>query len=151
MHVERVQFDEVFDVAASRGCFSFRNAGRTEYGIRLEDGTIPRNGATFAIAFAEPGNWTTVLGWRDLAMPSVTLSYPVPTFLLTQSFEIMLYGPFLVAGALVVGSPGLALAVAALIFGIAFFRSARRMRCNRAVKRALRTVAVENGSAQRAA
>jgi hypothetical protein len=67
MHVENIRFDEVFDAAESSGCFSFRSDSRTVYGVRLHNRVIPRSGSTFAVAFAEPGNWNTVLGWRELS------------------------------------------------------------------------------------
>lgn len=76
MHVEKVRFDEVFDIVAHRGSFSFRSGNRTHYAARLRHHVIPRPGSTFAIAFAEPGKWNTVLGWRELASPDVTLAHP---------------------------------------------------------------------------
>lgn len=141
MHVEQVQFDEVVDAAASRGDFSFRSAGRAWYGIHFPGKPIPRDGATFAVAFAERGNWASVLGWRNLARPAVTLTHPTASFLLSLSFELILYGPFFVIGALVFGGSTVAATVAALIAGISLWRTARVMRRNRAVERALLGVA----------
>lgn len=140
MHVEQVQFDEVFDVAGSRGDFSFRSAGRTWYGMNILGGTVPRPGSTFAIAFAEPGNWATVLGWRNLALPGVMLAESTASFLCSQVFQIVLYGPFLVVGALVFGGEVLAATVGAVIAGIAGYRTFRLMRRNRAVTHALLAV-----------
>jgi hypothetical protein len=67
MHVQNIRFDEVFDAAESSGFFSYRSDGRTVYGVRLHNRVIPRSGSTFAVAFAEPGNWNTLLGWRELS------------------------------------------------------------------------------------
>lgn len=140
MHVEQVQFDEVFDVAGSRGDFSFRSAGRAWYGMNILGGTVPRSGSTFAIAFAEPGNWASVLGWRNLALPGVTLAESTASFLWSQAFQIILYGPFFTVGALVFGGEILAASVGAVIAGIAGYRTFRLMRRNRAVTRALLAV-----------
>lgn len=144
MHVEQVQFDEVVDAAASRGDFPFRNAGRAWYGIHFPGKAIPRNGSTFVVAFAEPGNWASVLGWRNLALPAVTLANPTTSFLLSLAFELILYGPFFVVGALVYGGTVAAVVVGAIIAAISIWRVARVMRRNRAVARALLGVETHN-------
>lgn len=140
MHVERIQFDEVFDVAACRDDFSFRSAGRVWYGIHFPGKPLPRDGSVYAIAFAERGNWGSVLGWRDLAQPSVTLANSTGSFLLAQSFGMILYAPFCIVGGLVFGGPEVAGAIAAVIGGIALWRTIRVVRRNRAVERALLAV-----------
>ena len=73
MHIERITFDRVFDAVDSIGDFSFDSAGRRVFAARLGPGAVPRQGATYAIAFSRPGDWASVLGWRDLATPTVLL------------------------------------------------------------------------------
>ncbi|WP_312519551.1 hypothetical protein [Massilia sp.] len=73
MHIERITFDRVFDAVESIGDFSFDSAGRRVFAARFGPGAVPRQGATYAIAFSRPGDWGTVLGWRDLATPTVLL------------------------------------------------------------------------------
>ena len=73
MHIERITFDRVFDAVESIGDFSFDSAGRRVFAARFGPGVVPRQGATYAIAFSRPGDWGTVLGWRDLATPTVLL------------------------------------------------------------------------------
>lgn len=143
MHVETVRFDEVFDVAAAHGNFSFRSRGRTEYGVRLRNHVIPHAGATFAIAFAEPGEWSTVLGWRDLAAPDVMLTHPAWALWLSSLSDIVMFGLFFIAGGLLLAGPAGALAVALAIACIALFQIFRLMRRNRAVKRALLDAGVD--------
>lgn len=73
MHIRQVSFDRVFDVQERTGDFSFEDGGRPVYGVRAFGHGIPREGATYAVAFLEPGNWETVVGWRDLATSRVDL------------------------------------------------------------------------------
>lgn len=61
MHVERVRFDRVFDVQERLKEFSFEDRGRPVYGVRALGLGIPREGATYAVAFLESGNWETVV------------------------------------------------------------------------------------------
>lgn len=134
MHVEKVHFDEVFDVAP-RGDFSFRSQGRTRYGVRLQSGVIPVNGSTFAVAFDQPGQWTTVLGWRDLPTGDVRLARPDWTLWFDALSDLFVPGALFVFGALLLGGAGVALAVA---MAAAFLYPAiRQMHQNRAVRRAL--------------
>lgn len=134
MHIETVQFDDVFDVAPHGGHFSFRSRGKTQYGVKLENGVIPRKGATFAVAFDRPGQWSTVLGWRDLASGDVRLAHPGWTLWLGSLSDLLTFGIFFVVGGLLLGGIGVALAVAAAFL----YPATRQMRRNRAVKRALR-------------
>ncbi|WP_306397425.1 hypothetical protein [Telluria beijingensis] len=73
MHVERVRFDRVFDVRERLEEFSFEDGGRPVYGVRALGLGIPREGAIYAVVFLEPGNWETVVGWRDLTTARVEL------------------------------------------------------------------------------
>nr|AGU11842.1 hypothetical protein [uncultured organism] len=133
MHIEKVRFDEVFDVAARAGNFSFRSQGRPRFGAKLKNHFIPAVGSTFAIAFAQPGDWASVLGWRDLASDDVVLARPTWAVWLLALGDATLHGaPLLVAG-LVFGGLAGGLAAAAAFAGVALYRTRR----NRAVKRAL--------------
>jgi hypothetical protein len=137
MHIEKFRFDSIFDVVAHRGDFSFSSQGRTEYGVRLQNGLIPREGSTFAIAYAEPGNWNTVLGWRDLAAAEVTLKCPMWLFWLDKLSDIALGGMFFTVGGLLFGGPKGAAAAALVIVLVLFVQGYRAMRLNRAVRQAL--------------
>lgn len=137
MHIEKVRFDEVFDVAAHRGDFSFRSRGHTQYGVNLKNDVIPREGSTFAIAFAEPGDWTTVLGWRDLESADVMLTRPTWSLWLFNLSDIILYGLILIVGGLLLAGVGGGIAVTVVIAAVAFYGIVRGMRLNHSVKEAL--------------
>ena len=137
MHIERIRFDEIFDVAVGRGDFSFRSNGRTEYGVNLQGEVIPRAGATFALAFARPGDWSTVLGWRDLESLTVTLKHPVWSSLVAGMSDVILLGPLFVAGALLLAGPGTAVAVSLVAAGVACYKTFRVVQLNRSVRNAL--------------
>lgn len=139
MHLEQIRFDQVFDVAACRGDFGFRSASQVRYGVQLQGGALPRAGESLVLAFAEAGNWGTVLGWRKLDDCAVTLAHPTWPFVAAQALDILLYAPFFVGGGLLFGGPWAAAAAAAAIAGIACYRITRHWRRNRAVNRALRS------------
>ncbi|MDY0977462.1 hypothetical protein SOM61_21085 [Massilia sp. CFBP9012] len=73
MHIKQVRFDRIFDVQERTGDFSFEDGGWPVYGVNANGLTIPREGATYAVAFAEAGNWEKVIGWRDLAVSNVEI------------------------------------------------------------------------------
>ncbi|VXC03552.1 hypothetical protein [Massilia sp. 9I] len=140
MHIERIRFDEVFDVQAARGDFSFRSRGRPHYGVNLGNRVIPGAGTTYAVAFDKPGDWSTVLACRDLASSIVTLRQPAWPALLAQTGDFLIFGPLFIVGGLLLGGAWPGLVVAALLLlamGYAFWRAVRE---NRAVTRALRAV-----------
>ena len=101
--------------------------------VRLRSGIIPGNGSTFAVAFDQPGQWSTVLGWRDLASGDVRLAHPNWTLWLGTLSDLLAVGVFLIVGGLLLGGVGVALAVAAALLHPAI----RQMRRNRAVRQAL--------------
>lgn len=72
MHIERIRIDRVFD-AQARGAFSFCSGGSVTYGVELPGKIVPRSGAVLVVAFARPGDWSSVLGWRDAAGGKVVL------------------------------------------------------------------------------
>jgi hypothetical protein len=115
MHIEMIRFDAVFDVVERSGTFSFKSGGRTEYGVRLQNHAIPRQGATYAVAFAKRGNWQSVMGWRDLAASDVVLAPSTMStgFGFYVLSDLIIYGWLFFAGALLVAG-GLALALIAL-------------------------------------
>ena len=138
MQIERIHFEDVFDVAG--GDFSFRSEGRTHYGVSLGHGTIPQAGATYAVAFGRPGDWNSVLGWRDLGSPAVTLAHSTTGLLLSTVYDIYLYGLFFFAGGFLFGGIRLALVFAALFIAGLGYVSYRNVQTLRRAKRALRSV-----------
>lgn len=140
MHIEQVHFDEIFDAQSRGGDFSFKSTGRTEYGVRLGNGVVPREGTTYAVAFAEPGDWSTVLGWRDLACTAVTLRQSAWSCLCSELSMIFILGPAVIGGGLLFGGPGAALAVSALIGVLTFILIRKVVGRNRQVGDALRAV-----------
>jgi hypothetical protein len=141
MHIEKVKFDNVFDVAASRGDFSFRSGGRTVYGAKLQHHDIPPEGSIYAIAFAEPDDWTTVLGWRDLASQKVTLKRPLWWFWIDKLSDIAIYGMFFIGGGLLFAGVRGALAAALAMLLVLLWQGCSAMRLNRTVKHGLLTTA----------
>lgn len=139
MHIETIRFDDVFDAAAHGGHFSFRSSGKTHYGVKLQNNLIPRAGATYTIAFAQPGHWDTVLGWRDLASSEVELAQPTWALWLRVVGDFYLVGLALMALGLVPGGGALALAIAAVLL----YPACYQMRRNRAVRRALQAGPVD--------
>jgi len=137
MHIERIDFDEVFDVQRGRGDFSFRSRGRAHYGVNLQNRTIPRAGSSHAVAFDKPGDWQSVIGSRDLASNEVVLARPSWVALLFQAADFFLFGlPFVVVGLVLGGSwPGLVLAGLLLLAVVGLV--VHGVRSNRVVTRAL--------------
>lgn len=141
MQVERIRFEEVFDAPSRRGSFSFRSGGKSNYGVRLPGQPVPRAGAVFAVAFGKPGDWSTVLGTRDLATQRVTLSMPAWAIMLHQFDLLSCLAVPLLVGSLLFGGPLAALAMlAALAAGVVAF-SRRETRQNRRVRAALLAMA----------
>ncbi|OON63314.1 hypothetical protein B0920_07945 [Massilia sp. KIM] len=137
MQIERVHFEEVFDVDTFGGNFSFRGRQRSHYGVRLRKGLIPRQGSTYAIAFGRAGDWSTVLGWRELGTPGVMLRYPTWSACFEAFDDIYMIGIAFIVAALLFGGPVLALAVLALVTGAAVLHILRTARLNRQVAAAL--------------
>lgn len=144
MHIERIHFEEVFDVASGRGDFSFRSGGRTEYGVNPRRGTIPRAGAAYAVAFGRAGDWSSVLGWRDLASQEVMLNNSTVGLLLARLYNIYWYGLFFFAGGFLLGGIRMALAFAALFIAGLLYVTARDVRSLRHARRAL--LAADHGT-----
>lgn len=137
MQIERVHFEDVFDVDTFRGNFSFRARQRTHYGVRLHSRLVPRKGSVYAIAFGRAGDWSTVLGWREIGTPGIGLRYPT-WFACVEAFDdVYMIGIAFIAAALLFGGPAAALAVLALVVAAATLHLVRTARLNRQVRAAL--------------
>jgi len=138
MHVERVRFDRLFDVRERLREFSFEEGGWPVYGVSALGLGIPREGATYAVAFHKHGNWETVVGWRDLATSKIALrrnnlaavTQPLPFV------APLLPGVFAAANA--PGGSKVFLSVAAVILLAAVVHVARAVARNRRAATALR-------------
>ncbi|MCC2958580.1 hypothetical protein LK542_23500 [Massilia sp. IC2-477] len=139
MYIERIYFDEVFDVQAARGDFSFRSQGHPQYGVNLGNRVVPRAGSTYAVAFGKPGDWSIVLGSRDLAS-SVVFRQLTWSALLIQVLDFFLFGPLFVIGSLLLGGSWLAAVATALFLMALAYVVLRAVRDDRAVTRALLAV-----------
>lgn len=106
MHIERIRFERVFDIQPGLGMFSFASAGAVTYSVHLPGRTIPREGATWTVAFGQPGDWSTLLGWRDLAAQRTTLAYRLHHVLSDIDLVYWLGLPLLVFSTLVGGGMG---------------------------------------------
>ncbi|MFC3458487.1 hypothetical protein [Massilia haematophila] len=141
MHIQRIDFDEVFDADPGRGDFSFRNRAGVRYGVRLRRGVVPPSGASWLIAFARPDDWSSVLGW---AAPgeAVTLREGTLLALFSGAATLAWFTPFLVFGTGYFFGMGAALAVLLALGCWAGLAGGRIVARDRAVRRALaRTVA----------
>jgi hypothetical protein len=139
VHLQRIHFDSVFDVQPGHGLFSFTSAGKTSYGVRLPGRVIPPEGATWAVAFGQADDWSTLLGWRDLATQRTTLNYK----LLYWLFEVdqLLWWVAIPALVCCLYFGGLWVAMALVVAGTAgaAWRLRHVVRRNRQVRAALRT------------
>jgi len=115
MHIEQVRFDRIFDVQQRTGDFSFESGGWPVYGVNAVGGKIPREASTYAVAFAERGNWETLIGWRDLATQEVQLKRTVWANLGPHLPWIYLLVSGLLAGAMNGGGWKAALPLAAML------------------------------------
>lgn len=137
MHIERIRFERVFDIQPGLGMFSFASAGAVTYSVHLPGRTIPREGATWAVAFGQPGDWSTLLGWRDLAAQRTTLAYRLHHVLSDIDLVYWLGLPLLVFSTLV-GGPWAVLAVGLAAAACGAWWLGHVVRRNRRVRAALR-------------
>ncbi|MEW6023416.1 MAG: hypothetical protein AB1807_14900 [Pseudomonadota bacterium] len=137
MHIERIDFDEVFDVQQGPGDFSFKSGGQTHYAVNLWRGLIPQAGSSYLVAFAEPGDWSTILGWLDLQTGTRRLKDNTWLAVLSDMTAIAWLAPFLLGGALLFIGPGTALAVLLALCGYACLRLYQITGRGREVMRAL--------------
>jgi hypothetical protein len=135
MHVETIHFDAVFDVVERSGNFSFKSGGLTEYGVRLRNRAIPRQGAAYAVAFAERGNWQSVMAWRDLASGDVVFAQSTMSLQFYMLSDLIMYGWLFITGAVLMAG-GVAAALVTLAAPVAW-RIYYLMRRNRELKDAL--------------
>jgi hypothetical protein len=108
MHIERVHFDDIFDVQAQ--CFSFRSAGQVRYGVHLRRGAIPPVGATYVFALSSREEWSNPIGWMDVDTGNVMHEQSTWLEVLSGLGSFLWFAPFFLGGALLLGGPGLALA-----------------------------------------
>lgn len=139
MHIERIDFDHVFDIQPGPGDFSFTSRGQTHYAVNLQRGLIPQAGSSCLVAFAQPGDWSTVLGWLDLQTGTPRLKDNSWLAVLSDMTAIAWLAPFLLGGALLFIGPGAALAVLLALCGLAGLRVYRIVRRRQRVLRALST------------
>ena len=131
MHIRQVRFDRVFDVQQRSGDFSFEDGGWPVYGVNAAGMGIPQEGATYAVAFSEAGNWNTVIGWRDLATSTVRIKRSAWQLALQQLPYGYLMIPVPYAISLALGGYWAAVPIAALmllVFGACVYRAAWRNR-----------------------
>jgi len=146
MHIERIDFDDVFDIQPGPGDFSFRSRGQTHYAVNLRR-LIPQAGSSYLVAFAKPGDWSTVLGWLDLQTGTRRLKDNTWLAVLSDMTAIAWLAPFLLGGTLLFIGPGAALAVLLALCGYACLRLYRIAGRGRRVMRALSTACAETPSA----
>lgn len=112
MHIERIHIERVFD-AQAHGTFSFESGGATFYGARLPGRIVPRAGTTLLLALARPGDWSSVLGWRDAADGRIVLNHPWWNLLCLELELTWWVAPLLLVGGLALGgATGILLALA---------------------------------------
>lgn len=146
MHVERVRFDRVFDVRGSLKEFSFEEGGWPVYGVSALGLGIPREGATYAVAFHERGNWETVVGWRDLSTSKVALRR---SSLAAVTQPLPFVAPLVPGVFAVADSPGASkafLSLAALVLLGAVAYAGRAVTRNRQADKALRDADTSAGT-----
>ncbi len=148
MQIKRIDFDEVFDVQPGPGDFSFRSRGQTHYAVNLWRGLIPQAGSSYLVAFAEPGDWSTVLAWLDLQTGTRRLKDNTWLAVLSDMSAIAWLAPFLLGGTLLFIGPGAALAVLLALCGLAGVRVYRIVRRGRRVLRALSTAYLDARACQ---
>ena len=138
MHIERIRFDKVFDIQPRHGLFSFACADEVTYSVHLPGRAIPKEGAVWAVAFERPGDWSTLLGWRDLAASRTTLTYRLHHLLMDQAWGVYWFAIPLLALSIYAGGlwAGAVVAVAGVVGGTWMLRHV--VLRNRRVRAALR-------------
>lgn len=137
MHIDVVRFDEVFDVQAARGDFSFRTGGKPVYGVNLRRGLIPAPGSRYAVAFERPGDWSTVQAWRALDTSEVQFREPGWAAALMFLADFFWFAPAIIGGGLVVAGPWTALALLGAFLVLVALGAAWVVLQNRKIERAL--------------
>jgi hypothetical protein len=140
MHIEQVQFEEVFDVQAARGDFSFRTGGKPVYGVNLRHGFVPAAGSRYAVAFERQGDWSTVLAWRALGTQEVRFKEPGRLAQAVYLVDFLWFAPFFIGGGLAFAGPGGALASGAAFLALLALGAGWNFRRLRRIERALLAV-----------
>lgn len=100
-------------------------------------GRTSRAGSTYAVAFAEPGNWQEVLGWRELSTSTVSLRETTWQFAVRRLPFLYLALPVPVGIAMALGGYWAAAPLAALLL-LVFVAMVRRVAWrNRWIREAL--------------
>lgn len=139
-HIEVVRFDRVFDVQAGRGNFSFDSGGKRQFGVQFAGGDIPAEGARYAVALAEPGNWQRIIGWRDLAGAQVRLKESAWDVAWGEAYIWYMLVPVFIIAALLLIGPWAALAAFCLAVWLSVHSIRYAVQRNRLVDAALRAV-----------
>lgn len=139
-HIEQVCFERVFDAQSGNGEFSFESAGKRQFGVQLAAGHIPREGASYAVALRQKGNWQTIIGWRDLSTTYVTLKQTAWDVAWGEAYILYMAGPAFIFAAPVFFGPWAMLGALLLALGAAVLTIRWAARRNRLVDQALRNV-----------
>ena len=94
MYIEKIHFDEVFDVVDNLGTCSFSTGGLKRCAVTIAPHMIPRPGTTYIVAFTKPKDWRTVVGWRDVASGEITLTYSGAAYWLSEWIDGLIFIPF---------------------------------------------------------
>jgi hypothetical protein len=138
VHIQRIHFDKVFDVQQRLGMFSFASADAVTYSVHLPGKVIPEEGATWAVAFGQPGDWSTLLGWRDLASQRTTLNHHLRHVIVDLAWGGYWFAVPVLALSIYFGGPWAAGAVAVAVLAGGAWLMRHVVRRNRLVRAALR-------------
>jgi hypothetical protein len=145
MYIKKIQFEKIFDVAARRGDFSFKSGDQSCYGINLRRGVIPREDTPYAVAFADPNDWSSMLGWRDLETGAVSLNHSVWNSLWIGMADLYMLLPLAFGFGLYFGGLTLALTLPLVPVCLGVYRLITFVKTNRKVRAEL----ISNGGTHR--
>lgn len=94
MYIEKIHFDDVFDVVYNLGTFSFSAGAIKKYGVTIAPHMIPLPGATYAVAFTKPKDWRTVVGWRVLASGEIVLAKSGSAYWISEWINSLIFVPY---------------------------------------------------------
>jgi hypothetical protein len=94
MHIEKIHFDDVFDVVHNLGTFSFRTGQIKKYEVTIAPHMVPRPGTTYVVAFTKPKDWRTIVGWRILGSEEVVLAYSGLGYWISNWINSLIFIPF---------------------------------------------------------
>ena len=91
MHIEKIHFDNVFDVLYNLGTFSFSTGELKKYAVTVVPHMIPRPDTTYIVAFTKPEDWRTVGGWREVASGEIALTYSGWAYWLSEWIDGLIF------------------------------------------------------------